>query len=468
MIYQQLFSHHAGAEPVRAGVIGTGQYATAVVTQSPFSDLLDVPVSADLDVEAARQAYLRAGYSREQIVICDNHQAAAKALEAGKRVVVPDALLALDLPLDVIVEATGIPEAGALHAREAIARGKHVAMVNKETDAVVGPMLKRLADQAGVVYSAVDGDQHGLLMGMVSWARTLGLEVLCAGEARNASFVYDPAGGDGSGSVMCGDDTVELDSEGARVMARIPAGLASEFVRARGEVLASLGTLGGYDMTEMAIAANATGLLPDTETLHCPIVRTLEIPEVLCPREDGGLLALRGAIEVITCLHHADEVHLGGGIFMVVSCANDYSRHIITSKGCYTNGRDTAALLYRPYHLCGVETSITVLCAALLGVATGATKYLPRVDVCARATRDLAAGEVLGNDHSPDHSPDLETVMLPAQPLRDGNLLPLHVGTGLRLVQDVAAGTLITTGMVGEPEGSVLWTLRREQDASFL
>ena len=107
MIYKQLFSQRFDGQPVRAGVIGTGQYATAVVTQSPYSDILDVPVSADLDVGAARQAYLQAGYAEEQIAICKSHSAAVAALEAGKRVVVPDAMLALELPLDVIVEATG-------------------------------------------------------------------------------------------------------------------------------------------------------------------------------------------------------------------------------------------------------------------------------------------------------------------------------------------------------------------------
>ena len=48
--------------------------------------------------------------------------------------------------IDVVCEGTGvIPEAGAVHAKAALDNGKHVAMVNKETDSAVGPILKRLA-----------------------------------------------------------------------------------------------------------------------------------------------------------------------------------------------------------------------------------------------------------------------------------------------------------------------------------
>src|SRR6185436_4191017 len=119
------------------------------------------------------------GVPDEAIRLCDSRRAALCAFETGKRVIVADPLLLMDLPLDVIVEATGHPEAGARHAEAAIRHGRHVAMVNKEADATVGPILKRLADEARVVYTAVDGDQHGLLMGLVDWARRLGLEVLC-------------------------------------------------------------------------------------------------------------------------------------------------------------------------------------------------------------------------------------------------------------------------------------------------
>ncbi len=41
-----------------------------------------------------------------------------------------------------------------------------------------------------MVYSQVDGDQHGLMIGWVAWLRSLGLEVLCAGKARDGEVAF--------------------------------------------------------------------------------------------------------------------------------------------------------------------------------------------------------------------------------------------------------------------------------------
>lgn len=63
------------------------------------------------------------------------------------------------LPVHVVIEATGHPEAGARHCRLAVEAGHHVALVSKEVDSVVGPGLAALAREKGCVVSPVDGDQ---------------------------------------------------------------------------------------------------------------------------------------------------------------------------------------------------------------------------------------------------------------------------------------------------------------------
>ncbi len=72
--------------------------------------------------------------------------------------------------------------------------GKHVAMINKETDSVVGPVLNHLAQKAGVIYTPVDGDQHGLLIGMINWAKAIGLKVIAAGKAINIEVLLNESG----------------------------------------------------------------------------------------------------------------------------------------------------------------------------------------------------------------------------------------------------------------------------------
>jgi predicted homoserine dehydrogenase-like protein len=459
VIYRHLFDRLPAEKTVRAGVIGTGQYATAVITQSPAIPRLDVPIAADLDVEAARQAFLSAGYGKDDIAICATREAALAAIEHGQRAVVGDAMLLMDLPLDVIVESTGVPEAGAAHAAEAIRQGKHVAMVNKEADVTVGPILKHLAGRAGLVYTAVDGDQHGLLMGLSDWARALGLEVLCGGKFRNGEVVYDVAAGTVSGAGR----TISLSAGGLEALRPIAPGRAARVVSARRDALGDMAHEHGSALVEMAIAANATGLLPDIETLHHPVLRAVEIPEVMCPTEHGGILGRRGAIDTVICLRHPDEAGLGGGVYIVVACENDYSRHILTTKGLLPNSRGSTALIYRPYHLCGVETATSILCAGLLGLPTGGAELLPRVDVVARAATGLKAGDRIGGDNSPD----LQVLMRPAEPVRGGAPLPLHMAHGNALAVDVPAGTVITGEMVVPPPASVLWSLRAQQDAHF-
>ena len=456
MIYHQLFAQID--RTVRVGVIGTGQYATALVTQSRVVDQLDVPVVCDTNPDAAQNAYHHAGLDSDKTIIADTGKQAAEAIERGKHVILTDAMQMMDLPLDVIVESTGIASAGAQHGLEAIRHGKHVAMVSKETDVTVGPILKHRADEAGLVYTAVDGDQHGLLMGLVQWACDLGLEVLCGGKSLDSDRVYDPE----ANAIVWSKGKIHIPDQ--RIFAAQTAEGPSAHVAQRRKTLGQRGAIAGYDITELTIAANATGLAPDVETLHTPIVRTVEIPEVLAPKEDGGILSQRGVIDCVSCLRRAHEPGLGGGVFIVVACENDYSRRILTTKGLISNAKGTTALIYRPYHLCGVETPITALVAGLLNLPTGALHYRPCFDIVARAKEPLKTGDQIGTDHSTN----LEYLMRPALPVAPDNPLPFHMASGNPLSREVPAGALITASAICAQDNDPLWMLRKKQDAHFL
>lgn len=450
--------------PIRAGVIGTGHFATAVVTQSASMPTLQVAAVADLNPNAARRAFRLAGLGEEEIAFCESRADALAALERGRRVIVEDALLLMELPLDVIVESTGVPEAGARHARAAIAAGKHVAMVSKETDSVVGPVLARRAREAGVSYTPVDGDQHGLLVELVRWCRGLGLEILCAGKARDGDYFYDRM----AKEVQGGDRVLRLTGRDSHRLTPLrPYGLPAQ-LQARMDLLADLPGVGGWDLTELVIAANALALHPDDPydgagggRLHGPALYTTEIPGVLCPGEMGGILAGRGVIDILTSLRIPEAAGLGGGVFAVVHATTDYSRQILATKGCLTNTGGDAALIYRPYHLCGVETPATLLAAAKRGHSTYDGSYRQGWDVVMVARRDLRAGERLGTDHSPD----VECVIAPAQSIQDPDAwLPVHLGSGHTLSADVPAGAPVSVGAIPRPADSVLWALRAEQE----
>lgn len=441
---------------IRTGIIGAGMYGTGIVTQASCVSGLEIAAIADRSLENAERAYRYANVSEDSISICEDRNSALSAIESGKRVVTEDPMLLMELPIDVVVESTGSPEAGAHYAYEAIRHGKHVVMVTKEADVIVGPILKYLADKAGVIYTAADGDQHGLLMGLVSWARNIGLEVICGGKALG-ELIYDPALKTISG--VRGN----LSDEELWMLQTDYSGQTERLINARREKLAGASGMSKSDVAEMTIAANATGLCPDVPSLHSPFVYTREIPKVLCHSEDGGILSKRGVIDAVTCLCYSHEAGLGGGVFIVVDSPNEYSRGIMAG-GVPAHDKGKTCLITRSYHLRGVETVNTILAAALHGVATGASEYLPRYDVVLEAARDLRAGETIEDEKSDQ----AYALMIPAVRVRDESPLPEYMAFGNRLTVDVKKGTIITTDMVALPEDSVLGSLRAKQDELFL
>jgi len=464
MIYQNLFDRVKEPESVRAGIIGCGNFGATIVTQSSIVPRLKIPIVADVSVESGRSAFLQAGVEKDNIIVCDNRVSAIRAMETGKSVVVQDGMILMDIPLDVIAIATRVPEAGARYAYEAIQHGKHVVMVDKEADSVVGPILKHLADKAGVVFTTDDGDQPGLLMGLVSWARSIGLEVLCGGNMHDC--LYNPM----ELTVKQDGSVVKLREEDKWALEPIPAGKAQLYHNARRQILADLmqDNDDGDTICHIAVSANGTGLLPDTPVGHRPVARFTELPEILCPVEDGGILQTRGAVDIPIILRTRDEPHGGGGVFVVVANDNAHSRDIMIQKGLLTNSRKSAMLVYRPYHLCGAETAMSILCAGLLKVPTGSSTLVPRVDMAAKSARSFKAGEILGEKPGTlGLNLELRALLIPTVPIADNHPLPFFMLEGKRLSRDISSGTVITQDMVIPPQDSFLWSLRKQQDEYF-
>jgi predicted homoserine dehydrogenase-like protein len=469
MVYHNLYARFAKKPLVQVGVIGAGAYGTAIVTQDPYTPLMSVVAVADISRDAALQAYLRAGIDPETLLYCTDLAEAEAAIAAGKRVYTDNGALVTAIGVvDIVCESTGVPEASAGYALAAINSGKHVAMITKDCDVAIGPILKHLATEAGVVYTPVDGDQHGLLIQFYEWAKSIGLTVLSGGKATDGEFIYDEA----QGTVTIKTDkhihppaleTITVPPEDRVYLGMIPKGRVEEYVQKRAEILSRLPQPGAYDLCEMTVAANYTGLAPAMETLHHVPMRITEIPVVYCERDHGGLFEGPGNIDLATCLRGPVESGLGGGVFLVVRCDNAYSNYVLTTKGQIANYDDSAAVIYRPYHLCGVETSSTLLLAGLLDIDTGGPSYLPRFDLIKVAAHDIRAGEVFGNDHS-QH---MTARIVAAQPIGPGNLACAHLLAGNRAAVDIPAGTPITYDMVDEPDGSLLWQLRRQQDVTF-
>jgi predicted homoserine dehydrogenase-like protein len=456
MNLEPLFAGATGHE-TRAALVGAGQFGATFVAQTRRIAGLRTAAICDLDLGRARAAAAAAGYAADEIRICDGAEAAIRAIESGKLALVEDAGLVPLLPVDIVLEATGHPDAAAATAEAAIAAGKHSVIATKEAEIVVGPILAARARRAGLVHSLVDGDQPSLLVGLVGWARLLGLPIVAAGKSSESDFIWDaeartvtawgravaaPAYPDAF--ALVGDDPA------ARLAARNLAAFANSTVP---------------DLCEMGIVCNHTGLLPDRPELHAPIARTVELARIFRPREAGGLLERSGIVDMFNCLRRADEPSFAGGVFVTVETPDPATGELLAGKGIPSSGDGRYLMLHNPVHLLGAEAAMSVLAAARLGIPTGSVAPQQRVDLCARARRNLAAGErlELGARHEIEL---LDHLLLPARPIGGEAPLPYYLAAGRILRRPVQGGALLTAADVEIDEGSPLVRLRREQDGT--
>lgn len=423
--------------------------------------LVNARVAVDITADIAAQAWVSIGIAPENIARCQSVEQALQAWQAGHYVAVDDVQHVLTLPIDLVIEATGNPEAGARNARLAIEAGRHVMLTSKEVDSVVGPELARRAQAIGNVVTPVDGDQPSLLIGLITWAQTLGFEIVSAGKSSEYDFVFDEHAGTmaSNGAVIPVAEFAPLFTLGDRE--------AQALTRARAVACQALPQRAVPDLCELQVVANSTGLVVDVPGLHAPIARPDEVPTILTTVQSGGILGTRAVLDVFHCLRRPDELSFAGGVFVVVRCEDASSWKLLQEKGHVLSRDQGHAMVYLPRHLLGLESATSVLDAVAFGESSGAQQPLPRLDLVARATVDLRAGAMLemgGHHHS---ITGVLGELRPAAALAQGSPVPFYLAANRRLLRDVPAGSLICLEDVELDPQSELFTLRRSQDAHF-
>src|ERR1043166_8606320 len=132
-LHSLLLEREASGRPVTVGLIGAGKFGTMFLSQARLTRGLHVVAVADLNFERARSQLATAGWPQEQFAASSFDD----AIKSRATHVTADAQALIECPgIEVIVEATGLPEAGIVHALKSIAHGKYIVMVNVEADAV--------------------------------------------------------------------------------------------------------------------------------------------------------------------------------------------------------------------------------------------------------------------------------------------------------------------------------------------
>ena len=440
-----------------AGLVGAGEFGATFLAQARRIPGLAVRLVCDRDPGRARVALAAAGLPEDEITVCASRQAALAALERGQSAVVEDVALLADLPLDVVLEATGDPEGGALTAETALASGYHTVLATKETEVLIGPELARRARSSGLVHAPVEGDQPALLIALVARARLLGLPVVAAGKSTESDYVFDPE----AETVTCWGRTRRAEEYGA--LFEGGSRLRETLDERRLPELAT-GTV--PDLCEMTIVANYCGLSPDRPELHAPVLRTTELPRIFSPHADGGILESTGVVDVFAHLRRPDELSFAGGVFVVVEAPDPATGRLLAGKGIPGGGGGRYLLLHNPVHLLGVEAVASVLAAARGRAPFGDSEARPRFDLVARARRDVEAGELLalGERHTIEA---LDPLILPAAPITMQSRVPYYLAAGHRVVRRVAQGEILTVADVDLDPQSARYRLRRAQDRAF-
>ena len=410
--------------PIRVAMIGAGYSAKHIASQivSSFPGM-HLAVIVNRTLAAAENVFNIAGVESPQSI--------STAAELGDAIAKrqycisddPSVVFGCD-EIDAVIETTGEVEYGAWAALESIKAGKHTFVLNCEMDATVGPMLKVYADQQGVIYSNSDGDEPGVAMNLSRHVRTMGLEIVGAGNLKGFYDVHR---------------TPDTQREFAEKNNQKPHMMTS-FVD------------GTKLSMELAVQGNAQGFGVGKRGMYGP-----------------------ACDDVRTCLEHfpKDAFQPGKGIVDFTLGASPYTGAFVIAhtehplKHEYLQylkmGDGPFYVFYTPFHLPQLEIPITVSRGVLLGDATVTPKGKPYCEAFAVAKKDLKIGEVMdgiGGFTAYTLIDNFETA-------RTENLLPMGVSEGCTLKRDVKMDTPISYDDVELPKDRVVDQLRIEMIKTF-
>lgn len=409
---------------IQVGLVGAGQMGRGMVAQIKGMSGMKVVAIADIDLDAVKNSYNFAGIKEDEIVVANTLSEAEIAIGNDKLIAANNYNILTEMEgIDVIVDATGVPDVGANVALQSILNKKHIIMLNVETDVTIGPLLNHIAKSANVVYTGTAGDEPGAIMELFDFADAINFEVVALGKGKNNPLHLDAT-----------PDSVR---EGA---------LASN---ANPKMIASFQD-GTKTMVEMTAVANATGFVPDQPGMHGPSGSVKDLPNMLIPKEDGGIFTQKKVVEYVN--------GVAPGVFAIITSENEE----VNAELQYLKlGEGPYYVLYRPYHLASLETPLSIAKAYFDNEPTITPWHGMVAETVAVAKRDLKAGEALDGIGG-------YTVYGKIYKKTDAeeiNALPIGLVDRNVIVQkDIKKGDVISFDAIEQTKDSTIWTLRRLQD----
>lgn len=357
---RDLKKREESGKPIRIGLVGCGEMGTDLLTGVAHMDGIEVAAvstrTPERVLDAAKIAYDETGHAKE----VSNASEMTAAIEEGKIAATDDLDMLLKNELvDVIVDATGYPEAGAEIGYKTLQNNKHVVMMNVEADVTIGPYLKHEAEKRGLIYTLGAGDEPSSCMELIEFVSALGHNVVAAGKGKNNPLDFDAI-----------PDNYEEEAKKRNMNVR----MLVEFID------------GSKTMVEMTAIANATGLVPDCPGMHGPKADIDRLNKVLIPEKDGGVLSKSGVVD------YSIGRGVSPGVFVVAEMRHprvwERMEDLKIGEGPYFT-------FHRPYHLTAMEVPLTCARVMLYGKPDMVPLDRPVAEVCAVAKKDLKLGDKL-------------------------------------------------------------------------
>ncbi|MFB4167227.1 NAD(P)H-dependent oxidoreductase [Virgibacillus sp. JSM 102003] len=409
---------------IKVGLVGAGQMGRGMISQIEGMKGMRVVATADLAIENVKNAYTNAGISASTIAVTDDLSKAESAVNQNQVVATTNVKLVTSLPdVDVVVDATGIPNLGAEIAWDTILNNKHIVMLNVEADVTVGPLLKKMADSAGVVYTGTAGDEPGAIMELYDFADAMGFEIVAVGKGKNNPL-----------NLEANPDT------------------AADEAKAKGsspKMLASFQD-GTKTMVEMNAVANAIGFAPDQPGMHGFEGSVAELPNIFKEKSQGGKLNGSRIVDFVN--------GVAPGVFAIITS----DKEEVNAEMKYLKmGDGPNYVLYRPYHLTSLETPLSIAKAYFDNEPTITPYFGVQGETVAVAKKDLGAGEFLDSIGGFT----VYGTLLKADEAKEQGALPIGlVDKNVKLKSAIKKGDIITYDDIEQTNESTIWKLRSMQD----
>lgn len=410
--------------PIRVGVVGAGQMGSGMIAQIFQTSGMTVAAVADIVVDKA-EAALKAAGATDIVVAVDDIETAKKEVENGSAVVIKDGLKMPELPVDIVVEVSGVPEIAAQIAYTCITHSKDVALMTVEADITVGLLLSSMANAGNAVYTICRGDEPVEALKLVEYAQDLGLEVVAAGKGKNNP--NKPT-------------SIPADNEEEAARKHMNPRMLTEF------------TDGTKTQLEMAALSNATGFPVEQAGMHGVECNIKDLATTLIPKADGGILnADKGPVVEYT------TGDVAPGVFAIVKSTSD----VVTHELDYLKlGKGPYYLLLRPWHIASIEAPLSIA-EAVINRKADFQSTTVTTEVVGRAKFDLEGNlelEGLGGNHFYGWA-------VPAEEAREKGYVPIGLLQRSVLKKAIKAGEYITYDNLELDESRPLVAMRRLQDS---